>query len=96
MANPAELPRGNGRLHQGGIPRLSATAPAHVQHDGDQENTSINNFASDSFKSQNFVTPYSLGDIFGVEFQFKVRMNSRPEPPTRTKFIKNGLKPFAI
>ena len=96
MANPAELPRGYGRLHQGGIPRLSATAPAHVQHDGVQENASKNTFALDSFQSENFITPHSPGEFLSAEFQFEVGRNSRPEPLTRTKFIKNVLKHFAI
>jgi len=96
MANPAELPRGPGRLHIGGIPCLSATAPARVQHKGVQENASESNFALNSLRTENFVIPYRPDEFLCAEFPYEVGMNSRPEQPTRTKFIKNVLKHFAI
>lgn len=86
MDDLSESPRRIGWSFKGGISRLSATAPAHVQHDGVQKNTSINTFALDSSHSENFIITYSLCEFLSAEFPFEVGMNSMPEPLTRTKF----------
>jgi hypothetical protein len=59
MANPAELPRGNGRVHQGGISRLSAIAPTRVQHEGPQVNTFKSAFALDSAQPEKLSAQYN-------------------------------------
>ena len=59
MANPSELPRGNGRLHQGGLSRLSAIAPTRVQYEGVRENTFKSAFALDSIYPEKFSAQYN-------------------------------------
>jgi hypothetical protein len=96
MGDLSESRRRIGWFFKGGITRLSAPAPARVQHDSVQENGSESNFALDSLQTENFTTPHSRGEFLSAEFPYEIGMNSRPEPPTRTKFTKNVLKHFPV
>jgi hypothetical protein len=96
MDDLSESPRRIGWSFKGGTAPPFRIAPTRIQHEGVQVNASKNTFALDSFRSENFTTPHSPGEFLSAEFPFEVGMNSRPEPPTRIKFIKNVWKHFAI
>jgi hypothetical protein len=96
MDDLSESPRRIGWSFKGGTATPFRIAPTRIQHEGVQVNTSKNNFALDSFQSENFMTPHSRGKFLSAEFPLEVGMNSRPEPPTRIKFIKNVWKHFEI